>query len=85
MLSRMVRIGSIQFVLMEAIQMTTEIPVKATEFDLRIAIVRQLNLDYQQIDSDKLHGVIRLPIQLSKTVGRDCSGPVCSLGSVLGD
>ena len=40
MLSRMVRIGSIQFVLMEVIQMTTEIPVKATEFDQRVAIVR---------------------------------------------
>ena len=40
MLSRMVRIGSIQFVLMEVIRMTTEIPVKATEFDQRVAIVR---------------------------------------------
>ena len=40
MLSLMVRIGPIQFVLMEAIQMTTEIHVKATEFDQRVAIVR---------------------------------------------
>ncbi len=40
MLSRLVRIGSIQFVLMEAIQMTTEIHVKVTQFDQRVAIVR---------------------------------------------
>ena len=36
-------------------------------------------LNHQPINSDRLHGVIRLPIQLSKSVGRGCSGSVCSL------
>lgn len=38
-----------------------------------------MNTIHQQNNSDRLLGVIRLPIQLSKTVGRGCSGTVCSL------
>ena len=85
MLSLMVRIGRIQFVLMEAIQMTTEIPVKATEFDQRVAIVRWLNLDYQQIDSDKLQGVIRNPFAFYFPIQRVFSGSIQTLASVLRD
>ena len=38
-----------------------------------------MNTIHQQNNSDRLLGVIRLPIQLPKTVGRGCSGSVCSL------
>jgi len=44
-----------------------------------IQLVNETNSMYQQIDSDVLEGGIRLLIQLSKTVGRGCSGSVCSL------
>ena len=54
--------------------MTTEIHVKATEFDQRVAIVRWLNLDYQQIDSDKLQGVIRNPFVFYFPIQRALSG-----------
>ena len=79
MLFHITRIGSIQFVLTGAIQMTTEIPVKATEFDQRVAIVRWLNLDYQQIDSDKLQGVIRNPFAFYFPIQRGFSGSVQTL------
>ena len=42
-----------------------------------------MNTIHQQNNSDRLLGVIRLPIQLSKTVGRGCSGSVCSLPTAL--
>ena len=56
--------------------MTTEIHVKVTQFDQRVAIVRLLNLDYQQIDSDKLQGVIRNPFAFYFPIQRGFSGSI---------
>ena len=36
-------------------------------------------LNHQPINSDRLEGAIRNPIQLKDMIERVCSGPVCSL------